>query len=180
MELSIIGPPGSGKTTQAKVLAQKLSLPHVSMGMVCREVAEEDSPEGSQVKAALEKGVLVDDGLVLKLFHDRVSQEAYRSGFVADGNPRTLYQARKMEEEHPFDKIIYVGIPLAVAKERLLKRGRSDDTEETIAKRFEVYEEQSAPVRDFYRQKGRLIEVDGSKAIEAVTEEIMEKLSHGN
>ncbi len=180
MRISVIGSPGSGKTTQAKILSQKLSLPHVSMGEICREIAKEDTPEGRQVKAVLEKGVLVGDDLILKLFNDRVSRGDYRGGFIADGNPRTLYQAQKMEERLPFDKVIDVAVPLAVAKERLLKRGRLDDTEETITRRFQVYAKQTAPVLSFYRERGKLIEIDGSGTVDEVTDEVMERLGYGH
>lgn len=178
MKISVIGPPGSGKTTQGQLLAQKLSLLHISMGGVCREVAEQDTDEGRQVKAALEKGILVDDDLVLKLFYDRISQSGCQSGFIADGNPRTLHQAQKMEEQSPFDKVVFIRVSLVVAKERLLKRGRADDTEGTITRRFRIFSKQIAPILDFYREKGKLVEVDGDGSVEAVAKETMAKLGY--
>jgi len=180
MKISVIGPPGSGKTTQARLLAQKLSLPHISMGEVCRKVAEQDTDEGREVRATLEKGTLVDDDLVLKLFFDRIGRGGCRDGFIADGNPRTLYQAQRMEEQVPLDKAVFIRVSLPVAKERLLKRGRADDTEETIARRFRVFAKQTAPILDFYRKKGKLIEVDGDGSVEAVAKEMMLKLGYGN
>jgi adenylate kinase len=176
MRISVIGPPGSGKTTQAKILAQKLSLPHVYMGGVLREAIERGTGLDGQLRKALEEGELVDDDLVLKLFFKRIEREDCRAGIISDGTPRTLYQARKVEERSPLDKAIFVKTSLAKAKERLLERGRADDTEETITHRFQVFTKQTKPILDFYREKGKLVEVDGNKTVEEVTKEIETKL----
>jgi len=177
MRISVIGPPGSGKTTQASIIAEKLSLPHVYMGEVLREEVQRGGSLAGQVESALQKGELVDDALVLKLFSERVARTDCKNGFVADGTPRTLYQAQELEKQLPFDKVIFVRTSLAVAKERLIKRGRSDDTETAITRRFGVFSRQTKPVLNLYRRLGKLIEVDGDKTVEEVTEEIMGKLS---
>lgn len=176
MRLSVIGPPGSGKTTQAKILAQKLSLPHVYMGGVLREAVERGARLDGRLREALKEGELVDDDLVLRLFFERIKREDCRAGFISDGTPRTLYQARRVERRSPFDKVIFVKTSLAKAKRRLLERGRADDTEETITYRFQVFAKQIEPILDFYRKRGKLAEVDGDKAVEEVTKEIETKL----
>jgi len=176
MRLAVIGPPGSGKTTQAKLLAQKLSLSHIYMGELARKAVAKKLELGEHVKAVLKEGELVEDELILRLFFERVSQKDCHRGFVSDGTPRTLIQAKKIEERFPLDKVVSVKISLPTAKERLLKRGRADDTEETITHRFQVYEEKNRPILAFYQKKGRLLEVDGEKNPKEVAAEIFKKL----
>lgn len=180
MRISVIGLPGSGKTTQAEILAKKLSLPYTSMGALLREAATKKTKLGRQIKLVLEKGELVDDSLALNFFFRRIKEGDCRRGFIADGTPRTFYQVKKLEERLPFDKVIFVEVSLPIAKERLLKRGRADDTEEAITHRFQLYKETTQPILEVYRKKGRLIEVDGEGLPEKVAAEIFERLSDGD
>jgi len=178
MRISVIGPPGSGKTTHAKMLARKLSLSYISISELIKKAGVKDIKLGRKVKLAFEEGRLVDDDLILKLFLKWVGQKEYRRGFVVDGAPRTHYQVRKIEEQLPLDKVIFVKIHFSVAKERLLRRARPDDTEEVITRRFKIYEETSRPVLEFYRKEGKLIEVDGDRPPEKTAAEILERLGY--
>lgn len=178
MRISVIGPPGSGKTTQAKMLARKLSLPYVGISELVKKMGIGDIKLGRKVRLALEEGKLVDDNLILKLFLRWVGRKDCQRGFVVDGAPRTHYQVRKIEERLPFDRVIFIKIPFSVAKERLLRRGRADDTEEVIARRLQLYKETIHPVLEFYRKGGRLIEVDGDRPLVKTTAEILERLGH--
>ena len=179
MRLSVIGPPGSGKSTQAKMLVQKLKLPHVYVGGLLREEVKRGTELGKKVRSSMDEGGLVGDDLVLALFFNRVEQEDCRSGFIADATPRTIYQAEKIEERIPFDKVLFVRVSLSAAKQRLLDRERKDDTEEAISRRFRVYEEATRPIVEFYRARGKLVEVDGEGSVEDVTMEILKKLGVG-
>jgi adenylate kinase len=176
MRLSLAGPPGSGKTTQAKMLANKLSIPYLSMVGLIKEVAEQGSKLGRQMRNVIEEGGLVDDDLALKFFFDRAGQEDCRQGFIIDGGPRTLYQAERVERQLPLDKLIFVDVSLPVARERLLKRGRVDDTAEVVTHRFEVYKGESQPVVEFYKKRGKLVEVRGEGSPEEVAAEINKRL----
>jgi adenylate kinase len=176
MKISVIGPPGSGKTTQAKILSEKMSLPHIYMGEVLREAVKRGVGLDGKLEEALKEGELADDDLVLRLFFKRTERSDCRGGFISDGTPRTLYQAQKLAGCFPFDKVIFVKASLAEAKKRLLRRGRADDAEKTVTYRFRVFEKQTKPILKFYRKEGTLIEVDGDKSVAEVTQEIEAKL----
>ena len=178
MRISVVGPPGSGKTTQAKMLARKLFLSYVSISELIKKAGVKDIKLGRQVRLTLEEGKLVDDDLILKLFLKRVGRKDCQRGFVVDGAPRTHYQVRKIEERLPFDKVIFVKTPFNVAKERLLRRGRADDTGEAIMRRFQLYKESSHLVLEFYRKGGKLIEVDGDRPLEKTAAEILERIGY--
>lgn len=180
MRLAVIGPPGSGKTTQAEMLAKKLSLPYISMGALLREAATKETKLGRQIKLVLEKGELVDDNLALNFFFKRVRQQDCQDGFVVEGPLRTFYQVTKIEEQVPPDKVVLVKVFSGVAKKRLLERGRVDDTEEAITRRLRIYEEAARPVLEFYRKEGRLIEVNGERPPDKIAAEIVRRLGDGD
>lgn len=175
MKILLIGPQGSGKSTQGKFLAGSLNIPFISTGDIFREIASTDSEEGKRIKQILDQGKLVDDETVVSLIKNKLGEDAYKNGFILDGYPRTLEQAEKVDDLG-FEKAIYFKIPQEVVVERLLKRGREDDTEELIKKRLELYSEQTEPLLEYYKNKGILVEINGVGDIDKIQNDIKEQI----
>jgi adenylate kinase len=207
MQLVFLGPPGSGKGTQAKILAEKLGLTHISTGEVIRNEIAKATEFGLKAKSIIDIGELVPDDLMLKMIKDLLQNKP--NGFIFDGFPRTAAQAEGLERllnelGKKIDAAIYLSSNDAELLKRLqgrfycpscsqdynvntrppLKAGicdncgaqlrqRTDDTDEVILHRLDVYREKTKPVEDFYRVRGLLREVDGSQSQEKVTASIM-------
>lgn len=163
-----IGPAGSGKSTQADLLAEKLGIPHIQMGDIIRASTD---PEVQKIIAS---GVLVPDTLAMRLLADELSNQKYDNGFVIDGVPRTIYQAQNLPFEP--DVVIYLAVRDSENIKRLLLRKRADDTQELIKKRLAIYHAETAPVLDFYRANGKLFEINGELSVEVIFEDILNKL----
>lgn len=177
--LIFLGPPGSGKGTQAKTLAEKLSIPHISLGDMLREEVRADSGVGRRAKEAMDAGRLVPDELTIDLARKRIKREDCRSGYIFDGFPRSMIQAAALEKT-PIDRVVYFRIAEEEAVKRLLRRaeleGRADDSEEAIRTRFEVYEKETRPLIDYYAGMGKLLEIDAARSIEQVSLQLWETL----
>ena len=185
MRLVLLAPPGAGKGTQGKLLAEYYAIPHIATGDLLRDHVERGTDVGRDVQRQLDAGELVSDELVLKMVQESL-ERAKGGGYVLDGYPRTVNQAivgREMAES--IDMGSQAAIYLAADDEselirRVIKRaeeeGRTDDTEEVIRQRLETYRQETAPVIDHYRELHTLIEVDGLQPIEEVTRDIIEKL----
>ncbi|MBM4402066.1 MAG: nucleoside monophosphate kinase [Candidatus Cloacimonetes bacterium] len=181
MNIVVMGPQGSGKTTQAELLAKKLSSPHIEMGATLRIVAQEKSGRGKRMRGLLATGVLIPDAEVLGIIKERLQSKDCDSGFVLDGIPRTLNQAQKLDEilgsiGQQIDRVFYIKVSDETGVKRLVKRGRADDTPAAIKKRLALYHYETEPVLQFYREKGILVELDGEESIEEIRQEIAEKL----
>lgn len=175
----LLGPPNSGKGTQAKILAERLGLPHVSTGDMLREACDAGTELGERVRDILAAGELVDDGTMADLMAVRLSKEDARDGFLLDGYPRTERQVEDLERilgDTPIDRVVLIDVPEDELIERGLGRGREDDTEEVIRKRIRVYQKQTEPLVEHYGNKGVLQTVDGDRSIEQVTEKLLEVL----
>lgn len=170
MKILLIGPQGSGKSTQGKMLASLLNIPFISTGDIFRDISKEDSEEGRRINQILNSGNLVDDATVIDLVDKRVKQQDCINGFILDGTPRTDEQAEKLQID--FDKVIYLKIPKEKVIERLLKRSRLDDTEDLIEQRLELYFDQTQPLLDYYKKKGSLVEIDANLDIQTIQDEI--------
>lgn len=167
MIVVLMGPVGSGKSTQAELLAEKLGAHHFDMGNLLREVAQGNNGDAQVVKNLIEKGEFVSDELVTKLVKEFL---AGKDKVVMEGFPRTLAQASKGSIVP--DHVIYIKLSDDIAKKRLMVRGRADDIEETILKRLAIYHEQTEPILEYYRKKGKLIEVDGDRPIPDIAQDI--------
>ncbi|MEA5532731.1 adenylate kinase [Crocosphaera sp. XPORK-15E] len=177
--LIFLGPPGSGKGTQAQLLSEQLQIPHISTGEMLREAIAQQTPLGHQAQSYVDKGELVPDELLLGLIKERLGQDDAQTGWILDGFPRNVPQAKFLEQlldELPqfSEQAINLDVPDQVLIERLLLRGRKDDNEDTIRRRLEVYREQTQPVLDYYRQQERLYSVDGNRQPQEVTATLKE------
>ena len=172
MNISVLGVPGSGKSTQARLLSEFLKVPFLSMGEVLREKAEEATDRGRRIKQMLEAGELIDDKTFLEVFEGEIAQEKYKNGVVLDGLPRTVDQARDLGAVLRVDKVIYLNVGDNIVSKRLIERGRADDTPSVISHRLKVYHEETEPVLDWYKSRGVLFEVDGTESVEEIFSQI--------
>jgi adenylate kinase len=184
--LLLLGPPGAGKGTQAAKLVQDLGIPQVSTGDMLRAAVKAGSPVGREAKSYMDAGELVPDSVVVGVAEERLSQEDATSGFILDGFPRTVVQAEALDSL--LDRLgvkLELCVSLQVKDdelvERLLKRaeleGRSDDNEEAIRIRMREYRDKTAPLIDYYREKGVLVEVSGIGDVGDVAQRIREAVA---
>ena len=176
-----IGPPGSGKGTQARVLAEQLGFYFWEMGGILRSVAKEDSVMGKKVDIMLTQGILFPDEFLLEIVAAKLGDIPEGQGIIFDGIPRRLGQAEflldylKKIGKQKF-ATLFIDIPKSISLERLLlrsqKEGRSDDTREAIEFRLEQYEKDTVPVLDFLKANSSFITIDGVPPVEVVTEQI--------
>jgi adenylate kinase len=181
MRIVMLGAPGSGKGSQAALLVEELDLPHISSGELLRSAVKAGTLLGQKAKAVMDRGELLSDELMLSLIEERLSEGDTANGFILDGYPRNLAQAEALDElleriGQPVDEALQIDVDTEMIIGRIAKRaaeeGRSDDTEEVARKRMEVYAEQTAPVVDYYAQKGLLSRVLGEGTIEEVFQRI--------
>lgn len=174
MKIVITGPQGSGKTTQAEILAKKLGLCFIGTGDLLRDLAEKKSQLGEKIEETLNSGELADDRIVTGLVRGKIESSICSKGFVTDGYPRTFSQHQLYDPG--FDKVFYLKISDGEAERRLLKRGREDDTSALIKERLSWYHEQTQPLLDYYQKQGKLVTINGESSIEKVSQEIMDRL----
>lgn len=181
----LLGPPGAGKGTQATAIVEAKGVPHISTGDMLRAAVKAGTPIGKKAKAVMDAGELVSDEIVIGIAEERLGQADAKKGFLLDGFPRTLAQAEALERlleglGTPLDCCLALTVDNEAIVQRLLKRaqieGRADDNEATIRERMRVYDNQTAPLLGFYRERGRLIEVSGMGTIESVGQRIQEAL----
>jgi adenylate kinase len=181
MRAIFLGPPGSGKGTQAKLLGQRLEVPAISTGDILREAVRLGTPLGRRAKAIMEAGELVPDDVVIGLIRERIASPDARRGFLLDGFPRTIEQARALGRllegnGQTLDAVINLLVAEGSLVERMAGRAaledRTDDRPETVRERLRVYREKTAPLVDHYRALRLLRDVDGSGSIEEVSRRI--------
>jgi adenylate kinase len=184
MRIILFGPPGAGKGTQAKKLQEKYDIPHLSTGHIFRTAIKNETELGKKVKSILDSGDLVPDETVVDLVREELEKEPYKDGYILDGFPRTVTQAKAYDElleENGEELTAFV--VLEVPEEELIKRilsrgeGRSDDTEEGVKNRLAVYHNETAPVREYYEQKDKVEAIDGVGSIDDIFHRITEALS---
>lgn len=177
--LIFLGPPGAGKGTQAQILAQLCSIPHISTGDILRTAVAEKTELGEKAKSFMDRGELVPDALMLDLVRDRLKHLSGGAGWILDGFPRTVVQAEFLDEllddiQQPLTCVVNLDVPDEVLVTRLVARGRSDDNEAVIRNRLQVYRDQTSPLIHYYKSRDGLMTVDGDQPIETVTEILKE------
>ncbi|HSX65620.1 MAG TPA: adenylate kinase [Pseudoxanthomonas sp.] len=186
MRLVLLGPPGSGKGTQAARLKEYLQVPHISTGDLLRAEVAAGTPLGVQAKEVMARGDLVSDEILLGMLESRVSREDTANGFILDGYPRNLAQADALDTllqkiGQPMDYAVQLEVPTELLVERIAGRaaaeGRADDSPESVRTRLKVYDSQTAPVIEFYRQHGQLTVVDGVGSLDEVFNRLVEALA---
>lgn len=171
MNILIFGAQGSGKSTHGEYIASKLNIPYIYTGDLFRELEKENSERGERIRKLMIKGVLIPDELAIPAFEEYLDKFNIDNGLVLDGFPRTIKQARSLPID--IDLIIYITLPIKIAVERLMERGRYDDTRGSIEKRLALFKEKTKPVLTFYREKGvNIAEVDNSPSIDEVGKRI--------
>ncbi len=191
MIVILLGPPGSGKGTQANFIQNKLSIPHLSTGDILRQSVKNKTELGSIVKNIMAKGELVSDDLVLQIIKERISQTDCAKGFILDGYPRNIAQAESLKEvlkdiNRNIDRIIFLDVDFKVLQSRIETRSsqnndeiRADDTSEILIKRLEEYKLQTAPLAEYYISNKKFKKINGMNSISEVSLDIENFLDNG-
>ena len=184
MIIILLGPPGSGKGTQANFIQSKLSIPHLSTGDILRQSVKNETNLGSKVKDIMAKGKLVSDELVLDVIKERVSQSDCDQGFILDGYPRNIIQAESLnivlkDINRNIDKILFLDVDFSVLHSRIESRSkenneekRADDTSDILIKRLDEYKSQTAPLGEYYSNDKKFKKINGMNSISQVSLDI--------
>lgn len=172
MKLILIGPPGTGKGTQANRLSEYLNIPVISSGDLIRDEVKKKTEFGLMAKTYIDKGEFVPDSKIIDFINKILDK--FNNGFILDGYPRNINQAKDLE----IDKVVYIDSSRENIIKRLLgrarKQGRSDDTAEIIEKRLDIFDKETKPLLKFYKEK--LIIIDGNNSMENVFNDILKEL----
>ena len=179
MRVLIVGPQGAGKGTQATLLAKNLQVPHISTGDIFRANATAGTELGALAKKYMDAGDLVPDEVTSAMVKARLAESDVDGGFLLDGFPRTVPQAQWLgdvlhENEHDLDAVLLLDAPDDVLMERMLARGRADDTAEAISRRLALYHSETKPLLDYY--SNILVAVNGVGAVDEVQERALSAL----
>jgi adenylate kinase len=186
MRIVILGAPGSGKGTQAKLLVEHLGVPHISTGVLLRNAAKRGTELGLKAKSIIDQGELVPDDIMSDMIEERLGRDDVANGFILDGYPRNLAQAASLDAMlerlgRPAQEVIHIDVDPEQIIKRIAKRakeeGRSDDTEKTVRNRMRVYAEQTAPVADYYAERSLLTRVLGDGRKEEILQRILSVLN---
>jgi adenylate kinase len=186
MRILLLGPPGSGKGTQGKLLSERLGVPAISTGDILRQAVREGTPLGRQAQAIMAKGELVPDDVIIGLIRERIARADARDGFILDGFPRTVPQAEALEKMlsgngDGLSAVLNFSVPEPELVERMLERaraeGREDDRPETIRERLRVYREKTEPLIGYYKKKDLVADVAGVGTIPEIASRVESALS---
>jgi len=187
VDILLLGPQGSGKGTQAKLIARDYGIPHIATGDIIRAMKQEDSDLGRELKAVYDRGDLVSDDLMIRIIEERLGREDAQDGFILDGFPRTLAQAEALDAmlrdlDRKLDIVFEFQLKdREMLKRRLLQRAadedRSDDTPDAIERRLQLYYEQTEPLVEYYRTRhGNVVGIHADRSIDAVYAEVQKAL----
>lgn len=204
MKIILLGAPGAGKGTQAKRLAEKYNIPHVSTGDIFRANIKNATPIGVIAKSYIDKGQLVPDEVTVEIVKQRLNEPDCENGYLLDGFPRNVFQAEELDKITNVERVVDIEVDFTKLLKRITGRRvcacgesyhvdflngktecshcggklyqRADDNEATVKERLSVYQKQTAPLIEYYSKAGKLLEINGDKAIDDVFEEIVEKL----
>ena len=185
MRLIIMGPPGAGKGTQAKFIAEHFEIPAISTGDIFRANVSQGTPLGVEAASYMDKGEYVPDSVTNLMVRNRIDEPDAAQGFLLDGYPRTLAQVEELDgmikyTGHALDAVVVLTVDKDEIVQRLLQRaeleGRADDTEDVIRRRQEVYLEETAPLIEVYKGRGLVHEIDGMGDVDDVTKRIFDEL----
>lgn len=182
--LIFLGPPGAGKGTQAQLLCKSCDVPHISTGDILRAAVKAKTELGQKAEGFMSAGELVPDDLILGLIRERLSQADTANGWLLDGFPRNVEQAKFLNElleeiGQSCEYVINLEVPDEMLVARLLDRGRSDDKEDVIRNRLVVYREQTEPLIELYTGRGQLVSVDGNQKMEQVSAALQKIVTNG-
>jgi adenylate kinase len=176
LQIILFGPPGCGKGTQASLISGALSIPHLSTGDMLRSAVSSKSDIGLKAKEIMEKGGLVSDEIVLTIVKERISNNDSEKGFILDGFPRTINQAKGLDlllnKSQKVDFVLRIKVDQEDIIKRLIARGRSDDKPEIIKNRFKSYNSETQPLIPFYEERDILFNIDGMQEVEKVFADI--------
>lgn len=177
--LIFLGPPGSGKGTQAEKISEKFQIAHISTGVMLRDHVYRKTDLGIKAKSILDEGSLVPDNLVIEMLKDRLDSDDCKNGAILDGFPRTLPQALSLENDEKFSikSVIFFDVNQEELVKRMLERGRSDDTEESIKVRLQVYLNETEPLVGFYSKKNLLTEINALGSVDDISSSISELIN---
>lgn len=175
----LVGPPGAGKGTQAQALSERLRVPHISTGDLFRAHVGEQTPLGKEAKRYLDSGDLVPDSVTNEMVRERLREPDAKAGFLLDGFPRNTQQADVLgevlgESDTELDAVVQLQVSEDVLVDRLLGRGREDDTEDVIRRRQQVYREETAPLLEYYSRI--LLTVDGVGDVDEISSRVLDAL----
>jgi len=172
----MIGGPGSGKSTYSEIITKKLGIPHIYTGDMMRELAKQDTPNGKKVKELLSKGEFAPLNVVIDTVKTRLEQPDAQRGYIFDGFPRNIEQAKRMEKENiEYDYVVNLEVSEEEVVRRLTARGRADDKPEIIKNRLKVYQRETAPLLTYYKDEIINIKAEGSTP-EKISKEIIGKI----
>lgn len=205
MNIILLGAPGAGKGTQAVQISQNYKIPHISTGDIFRKNIKEKTPVGIKAKSYIDAGKLVPDSVVIEIVKNRLSDDDCKKGWLLDGFPRTVIQAEELDKITNIDAVLNLDIDLKLLMHRLTGRRvcdfcgdsshtdyikndakckcggkyiqREDDKEETVKSRLKVYEEQTKPLINYYKNKGILIDIEAVKSVSEVYENVKKSLN---
>ncbi|MEX1010919.1 MAG: adenylate kinase [Balneolaceae bacterium] len=179
MKIVLFGPPGAGKGTQAQKIKKVFQIPHLSTGDIFRDAIRNRTELGKRVKSILDSGELVPDQTVVDLVSEELEKEIYSNGYILDGFPRTVAQAESFQnilnkKGESLSAVVSLEVPETELIRRILSRdeGRSDDTEEKVQKRLQVYRNETEPVKAFYKNLGLVKEIKGTGTVQDIFERI--------
>ena len=205
MKVVLLGAPGCGKGTQAQYISAQYKIPHVSTGAIFREIIGSGTPLGNKVKEIIDKGNLCPDELTIQIVKERLEKPDCKNGFILDGFPRDISQAKALDDMFPPAVVINIDVDLQKIEKRIVGRRscpkcggtfhidfigdrkdcptcgaelvtRKDDNPEVVKERLKVYAESTKPLIDYYEKQNKLVNVDGDKSIQEVFEEIKKVL----